>query len=86
METTRLNKAISETGYCSRREADRLIEQCKVEVNGEIAGLGWQVSITDQIFVEGKQITNNVKLVYLAFKQACWNNLDNRYNHKKQHY
>jgi 23S rRNA pseudouridine2604 synthase len=69
METTRLNKAISETGYCSRREADRLIEQCKVEVNGEIAGLGWQVSITDQIFVEGKLITNNVKLVYIALNK-----------------
>ena len=69
METKRLNKAISETGYCSRREADRLIEQEKVEVNGEIAGLGWQVSETDQIFVEGKQITNNVKLIYLAFNK-----------------
>ncbi|HSM46386.1 MAG TPA: 23S rRNA pseudouridine(2604) synthase RluF, partial [Draconibacterium sp.] len=69
METTRLNKAISETGYCSRREADRLIEQCKVEVNGVIAGLGWQVSITDQIFVEGKQIRKNVKLIYLAFNK-----------------
>ena len=69
METKRLNKAISETGYCSRREADRLIEQEKVEVNGEIAGLGWQVSETDQIFVEGNQITKNVKLIYLAFNK-----------------
>jgi len=69
METKRLNKAISETGYCSRREADRLIELCKVEVNGEIAGLGWQVSNTDQIFVEGKLITKNVKLIYLVFNK-----------------
>jgi 23S rRNA pseudouridine2604 synthase len=69
METKRLNKAISESGYCSRREADRLIELCKVEVNGEIAGLGWQVSETDQIFVEGNQITKNVKLIYLAFNK-----------------
>ena len=69
MQTTRLNKAISETGYCSRREADRLIEAGKVEVNGEIAGLGVQVSENDQIFVEGKLITNNVKLIYLAFNK-----------------
>lgn len=69
METTRLNKAISETGYCSRREADRLIEAGKVEVNGEIAGLGVQVSKTDVIFVEGIRITNTVKPVYLAFNK-----------------
>jgi 23S rRNA pseudouridine2604 synthase len=69
MQTTRLNKAISETGYCSRREADRLIEAGKVEVNGEIAGLGVQVSENDKIFVEGKLITNNVKLIYLAFNK-----------------
>ncbi|MBK6283810.1 MAG: pseudouridine synthase [Draconibacterium sp.] len=67
METTRLNKAISETGYCSRRVADRLIEEGKVEVNGEVAGLGLQVSKSDIIFVEGIQITNKVKPVYLAF-------------------
>jgi len=69
METKRLNKAISETGYCSRREADRLIELSKVEVNGEIAGLGLQVSNTDQIFVEGKLITTKVKLIYLVFNK-----------------
>lgn len=69
MEMKRLNKAISETGYCSRREADRLIEQRKVKVNGEIAGLGVQVSENDKIIVEGKLITNNVKLIYLAFNK-----------------
>jgi len=69
MQTKRLNKAISETGYCSRREADRLIEQGKVKVNEAIAGLGVQVSENDQIFVEGKLITNNVKLIYLAFNK-----------------
>jgi len=69
MQTTRLNKAISETGYCSRREADRLIEQGKVKVNDTVAGLGVQVSENDQIFVEGKLISNNVKLIYLAFNK-----------------
>lgn len=69
METIRLNKAISETGYCSRREADRLIEKGKVEINGKIAGLGLQVSKTDLIFIDGIQISNNVKLIYLAFNK-----------------
>jgi 23S rRNA pseudouridine2604 synthase len=69
METTRLNKAISETGYCSRREADRLIEAGKVKVNGEVASLGVQVSKTDVIYVEGNQITNSVKPIYLAFNK-----------------
>lgn len=69
MQIKRLNKAISETGYCSRREADRLIEQGKVKVNDAIAGLGVQVSENDQIYVEGKLITNNVKLIYLAFNK-----------------
>ncbi len=67
METKRLNKAISETGYCSRREADRLIEEGKVTVNGKIAGLGMQVSETDQIVVDGNPVTKDFGLVYLAF-------------------
>jgi 23S rRNA pseudouridine2604 synthase len=67
METTRLNKAISETGFCSRREADRFIEAGKVTVNGVFAGLGTKVSKTDVICVDGKQVTKNVPPVYLAF-------------------
>lgn len=67
MESKRLNKAISETGFCSRREADRLIEAGKVKVNDEIAGLGVQVGPKDQIEVDGKIITKEVENVYLAF-------------------
>ena len=69
METIRLNKAISETGFCSRREADRLIELGKVEVNSKVADLGLKVSKTDVIFIEGKQISNNIKPIYLAFNK-----------------
>jgi len=69
MEMKRLNKAISETGYCSRREADRLTELGKVEVNGKIADLGLKVSKTDVIFIDGKQISNNIKPIYLAFNK-----------------
>lgn len=65
----RLNKAIAETGYCSRREADRLIESGKVEVNGEIAGLGLKVNKRDDISVEGKLISQKLTFVYLAFNK-----------------
>lgn len=67
MESKRLNKAISETGYCSRREADRLIEAGKVKVNGELAGLGVRVNPSDKIEVDGKTITKEVENIYLAF-------------------
>ena len=69
METKRLNKAISETGFCSRREADRMIEAGKVKVNGTLAGLGVQVTRTDKIEVEGKLITKEVEDIYLAFNK-----------------
>ena len=67
MQLKRLNKAISETGFCSRREADRLIEAGKVKVNGEVAGLGVQVTEKDEIQIDGKIITKEVKNIYLAF-------------------
>ncbi|KJF42006.1 23S rRNA pseudouridine(2604) synthase RluF [Draconibacterium sediminis] len=67
MESKRLNKAISETGFCSRREADRLIESGKVKVNGEVVGLGVQVSSNDRIEVDGQLITKEVPNIYLAF-------------------
>ncbi len=65
----RLNKAIAETGYCSRREADKLIEQGKVTINGESAELGTKVSDTDEICVNGKRITKEVRPVYIAFNK-----------------
>ncbi len=67
VETKRLNKAISETGYCSRRAADKLIENGKVKVNGETAGLGVKVTKNDTITVNEQVITKEVKPIYLAF-------------------
>lgn len=67
MSEKRLNKAISETGFCSRREADRLIESGKVMVNGKPAGLGVKVTENDEISVNGKIITKEVEPIYLAF-------------------
>jgi len=69
METKRLNKAISETGYCSRREADRLIEGGEVKINGVRADLGTKVTNEDIISVNGKVITKQVKNIYLAFNK-----------------
>ncbi|MCB0410363.1 MAG: 23S rRNA pseudouridine(2604) synthase RluF [Flavobacteriales bacterium] len=69
MELKRLNKAIAETGYCYRREADKLIDERRVKVNGVIAELGTKVSDKDEISVNGKVITKEVENVYLAFNK-----------------
>lgn len=69
MELKRLNKAIAETGYCSRREADKLIDERRVKVNGVTAELGVKVSEEDEISVNGKVITKEVEHVYLVFNK-----------------
>ena len=69
METKRLNKAIAETGFCSRREADKLIEQGRVKVNGISPELGTKVTQKDTIAVDGKTITKEVENIYLAFNK-----------------
>ncbi|WP_311136488.1 S4 domain-containing protein [Hymenobacter cellulosilyticus] len=55
-DTTRLNKYISESGVCSRREADKFIEQGTVFVNGKRATIGAQVSSKDKVVVNGNLI------------------------------
>lgn len=69
MEEKRLNKAIADTGYCSRREADGLIERKRVKVNGEVAVMGLKVTAEDTIEVDGKLITNKPPLVYIALNK-----------------
>lgn len=66
-ETIRINKAISETGFCSRREADKLIESGQVTVNGQKAVSGLQVGADDLIKVKGKDLRMKPKAVYMAF-------------------
>lgn len=66
---TRLNKFLSELGFCSRREADRMIEQGRVLVNGAIPELGTKVTTDDVITVDGKPLNAKPKLVYLAFNK-----------------
>ena len=67
--TTRINKYLSESGYCSRRAADRLIEEGKVTINGEIPEMGTKVKEDDQVEVEGQIIEKltKQKKIYLAF-------------------
>lgn len=65
-EKVRLNKYISESGYTSRREADKLIERGKVKVNGQIATMGIKVNKDDVVEVEGSVIRQEEKLVYIA--------------------
>lgn len=65
----RLNKYISESGICSRREADKFIESCKVYVNGILATLGTRVSPTDTVVVDGKTIKPKSNKVYIALNK-----------------
>jgi 23S rRNA pseudouridine2604 synthase/16S rRNA pseudouridine516 synthase len=68
---TRINKYLSEVGYCSRRAADRLIEEGKVTINGKIPEMGAKVEESDQVEVEGERIEKLTKHknVYLAFNK-----------------
>ena len=68
---TRINKYLSEVGYCSRRAADRLIEEGKVTINGKIPKIGTKVEDGDQLEVEGQRVkkTKRQKNIYLAFNK-----------------
>jgi len=65
----RLNKFISETGACSRREADAWIAAGRVKVNGEPAVLGTQVGAGDEVRVDGRPLAARLKSVYLALNK-----------------
>ena len=68
---TRINKYLSEVGYCSRRRADKLIKEGKVIINGKIPEIGTKVEDDDQVVVEGQRIEKlkKQKNVYLAFNK-----------------
>ena len=59
----RINKFISEKGICSRREADKLIADGKVTINGEVALTGSKVYPKDEVKLNGKIISKRPKLV-----------------------
>ena len=68
---TRINKYLSEVGYCSRRRADRLIEEGKVTINGKVPEIGTKVYDLDLVEVEGQRIEKSTKQkkIYLAFNK-----------------
>lgn len=67
---TRLNKYLSEAGYCSRRAADKLIEAGRVTLNGSVPELGQKVSPDDVVAVDGEIIGNKqTSKTYLAFNK-----------------
>lgn len=69
----RLNKFISDSGFCSRREADKLIEEKRVSINGVVPELGTKVEVGDEVMVDGRRIKssapNKSDRVYLAYNK-----------------
>ncbi len=69
-QLTRINKYLSEVGYCSRRAADKLIDAGRVTINGKIPEMGTKVSATDEVRVDDKLISEPMeKPVYIAFNK-----------------
>lgn len=70
MKETRINKYLSEAGYCSRRKADKLIQQERVTINGKIPEMGTKVQPDDGVEVDGEPISNkDKKHVYIALNK-----------------
>jgi len=71
VELIRINKFLTEAGYCSRREADRLIEANRVTVNKKVPELGTKIPRTAEVHVDGERIRlqSKDKFVYIAFNK-----------------
>ena len=70
MEETRINKYLSEVGYCSRRAADKLIEQGRVTINGEVPLIGTKILEGDKVCVDGKTVNKSEEArVYIALNK-----------------
>jgi 23S rRNA pseudouridine2604 synthase len=67
---TRINKYLSEVGYCSRRAADKLIEEGKVTINGKVPEMGTKIHTGDEVRVDGKLISPpKEEFIYIAFNK-----------------
>ena len=79
-----LNKYISDTGFCSRREADKYIEQCRVSINGRDAHKGNRVKEGDDVRVDGEPLKKKKQTVYLALNKpkgvTCTSDLKDKTN------
>jgi 23S rRNA pseudouridine2604 synthase len=70
LKQTRINKYLSEVGYCSRRAADKLIEQGRITINDEVPEMGTKVKEGDVVKVDGTPVTEpKEQPVYLAFNK-----------------
>jgi len=69
-QLTRINKYLSEVGYCSRRAADKLIDQGRVTINGVVPEMGTKIAPNDEVRVDGELISKpKDKPVYIAFNK-----------------
>lgn len=79
-----LNKYISDTGFCSRREADKYIEQCRVSINGKDAHKGNRVKEDDDVRVDGEPLKKKKQTIYLALNKpkgvTCTTDLKDKTN------
>lgn len=79
-----LNKYISETGFCSRREADKYIDQGRVTINDNVASKGNRVMPGDVVEVDGEPLKKKTKTVYIAFNKpvgiTCTTDLKDKTN------
>jgi 23S rRNA pseudouridine2604 synthase len=70
MHAVRINKYLSEIGYCSRRAADKLIQEGRITVNGKLVEMGLKVTSADEIIVDGVVVDQaGDKPVYIAFNK-----------------
>ena len=80
MKSVRINKFFTERGYCSRRAADRLIEEGRVLLNGRKAMLGDHVADGDMVTIDGRLLERATTTVYLAYHKpvgvTCTTELD----------
>ncbi|PZF73818.1 23S rRNA pseudouridine(2604) synthase RluF [Taibaiella soli] len=70
-DSVSLNKYISDSGFCSRREADTYIEQGRVTINNEDATKGNRVYPGDVVEIDGEPIRKKVKTIYIAFNKPA---------------
>ncbi len=78
--STRLNKYMSEIGYCSRRDADRLIEAGRIKVNGEVATIGTKIEEPVTILVDNKPVKKETESVYIVLNKPV--GITSTTNHK----
>jgi 23S rRNA pseudouridine2604 synthase len=70
MDEVRINKYLSEIGFCSRRAADKLIEENRITINGKVPEMGTKVKTGDVVCVDGEPVVKTAKkFVYLAFNK-----------------